>query len=150
MCWSLFLECSAPSSSLKCSNVVCKVSVQTSLLVKVSMNLSSRTLVTVWTIAHQAPLSMGFSRQEYWSELPFPFPGDLPDPGIEPRSPALQADSLPTELQGKILTILVTYCFITNHPQTLQFKTTIIIYFLKNTQFPDGSVEKAHVFSTWP
>ena len=46
----------------------------------------------------QAPLSVGFSRQEYWSGLPFPSPGDLPDPGIEPRSPALQADSLPTEL----------------------------------------------------
>ena len=57
---------------------------------------SCSTLVTVWTIARQAPLSMGFSRQEYWSELPFPFPGDLPDPGIEPRSPALQADSLPS------------------------------------------------------
>ena len=46
-----------------------------------------------WTIAHLAPLSMGFSRQEYWSELPFPSPGDLPDPGIEPRSPASQMDS---------------------------------------------------------
>ena len=46
---------------------------------------------TLWTVAHQAPLSMGFSRQEYWSGLPFPFPGDLPNPGIEPRSPALQA-----------------------------------------------------------
>ena len=45
-----------------------------------------------------APLSMVFSRQEYWSGLPFPIPGDLPNPGIEPRSPALQADSLPTEL----------------------------------------------------
>ena len=56
------------------------------------------TLATPWTVAHQAPLSMGFSRQEYWSELPFPSPGDLPDPGIKPRSPALQADSLPTEL----------------------------------------------------
>ena len=44
---------------------------------------------------------MGFSRQEYWSQLPFPSPGDLPNPGIEPRSPALQANSLPTELQGK-------------------------------------------------
>ena len=44
---------------------------------------------------------MGFFRQEYWSWLPFPFPGDLPDPGIEPRSPALQADSLPTEPLGK-------------------------------------------------
>ena len=58
---------------------------------------SCLTLVTPWTVAHQAPLSMGFSRQEYWSGLPFPSPGDLPDPGIEPRSPALQADSLPTE-----------------------------------------------------
>ena len=46
-------------------------------------------------IAHQAPLSMGFSTQEYWSGLPFPSPEDLPDPGIEPRSPALQVDSLP-------------------------------------------------------
>jgi len=45
---------------------------------------------------------MGFSRQEYWSGLPFPSPGDLPDPGIEPRSPALQAVSLPTELPGKL------------------------------------------------
>ena len=62
---------------------------------------SCPTLATPWTVAHQAPLSIGFSRQGYWSGLPFPFPGDLPDPGIEPRSPALQADSLPTELQGK-------------------------------------------------
>ena len=56
------------------------------------------TLATPWTVARQAPLSMGFSRQEYWSGLPFPSPGDLPDPGIEPWSPALQADSLLTEL----------------------------------------------------
>ena len=53
--------------------------------------------MTPWTVARQAPSSMGFSRQEYWSELPFPSSGDLPDPGIEPGSPALQADSLPTE-----------------------------------------------------
>ena len=59
------------------------------------------TLVAPWTVAHQAPLSMGFSRQEYWSGLPFPSPGDLPNPGIEPESPAVQADSLPTELWGK-------------------------------------------------
>ena len=52
-------------------------------------------------MAHQAPLSMGFSRQEYWSGLPFPSPGDLPDPGMELGSPALQADSLPIELSGK-------------------------------------------------
>ena len=49
----------------------------------------------------QAPLSMGFSRQEYWSGLPRPSPGDLPDPGVEPRSPALQVNSLPSEPQGK-------------------------------------------------
>ena len=51
----------------------------------------------------QAPLSKGFSRQEYWSGLPFPPPGDLPNPGIEPRSPALQADSLLSEPPGKSL-----------------------------------------------
>ena len=57
--------------------------------------------VTPWTAAHQVPLSMEFSRQEYWSGLPFPSPGDLPNPGIEPRSPTLQADSLPSEPPGK-------------------------------------------------
>ena len=56
------------------------------------------TLVTPWTATCQAPLSMGFSGQEYWSGLPFPSPGDLPDLGIEPGSSALQADFLPTEL----------------------------------------------------
>ena len=56
---------------------------------------------TLWTVAHQAPLSMEFSRQEHWSGLPFPSPNDLPDPEIESRSPALQADSLPSEMLGK-------------------------------------------------
>ena len=60
-----------------------------------------RLFATPWTLAHQAPLSMGFSRQEYWSELPFASPGDLPNPGIEPRSPALQADALTSEPPGK-------------------------------------------------
>ena len=59
--------------------------------------------MTPWTVAHQAPLSVGFSRQEYWSGLPFPSLGDLPDPGIEPGSPALQADYLPSEPPGKPL-----------------------------------------------
>ena len=54
-----------------------------------------------WTVARQALLSMGFPRQEYWSGLPFPSPGDLPNPGIKPRSPALQADSFPFEPPGK-------------------------------------------------
>ena len=60
-----------------------------------------RLFATPWTVACQAPLSMGFSRQEYWSGLPFPSPGDLRDPGIEPRSPALQADTLTSEPPGK-------------------------------------------------
>ena len=58
------------------------------------------TLATPWTVAHQAPLSMGFSRQEYWSGLPFSSPGDLSNPGIEPGSPTLQADALLSEPPG--------------------------------------------------
>ena len=67
--------------------------------------------VTLWTVAHQVPLFMGFSRQEYWSGLPFSPPGDLLDPGIEPASPvslALQGDSLPTEPPGKPSSLRVT------------------------------------------
>ena len=62
---------------------------------------SCLTLVTPWTAAHQAPLSMGFSRQEYWSGLPFPPPGNLPNPGIKPTSPALAGGCFTTELPGK-------------------------------------------------
>ena len=60
-----------------------------------------RLFVTPWTVAYQAPPSMGFSRQEYWNGLPFPSPEDLPNPGIEPGSPALQTDALPSESPGK-------------------------------------------------
>ena len=56
---------------------------------------------TLWTVARQVPLSMGFSRQEYWSRLPFPSPGDIPNPGTKPTSPTLQADSLPSVPPGK-------------------------------------------------
>ena len=59
-----------------------------------SHSVVSDFFVTLWTVAYQAPLSMKFSRQAYWSGLPFPFPGDLPGPGIEPISPTLQVDSL--------------------------------------------------------
>ena len=62
---------------------------------------SCLTFVTPWTVACQAPLSLEFSRQEYWSRLPFPFPGDLPDPGIEPVS-CIVGRFLPTELPGKM------------------------------------------------
>ena len=66
-----------------------------------SHSVVSDPFVTPWTAAHQVPLSMGFSRQESWSGLPFPSLGDLPNPGIDPVSPALQADSLPLEPLGK-------------------------------------------------
>ena len=69
--------------------------------VKVKSLSRVRLVATPWTVAYQASQSMGFSRQEYWSGLPFPSPGDLPDPGIEPGSPALEADALPTEPPGK-------------------------------------------------
>ena len=67
-----------------------------------------RLLVAAWTIAHQAPLSMGSSRQEHCSGLPFPSPGDLPDPGIKLRSRALQADSLPCASPGKPICLKVS------------------------------------------
>ena len=69
------------------------------------MNVKSlsrvRLFATPWTVAYEAPQSMGFSRQEYWSGLPFPSPGDLPNPGIEPGSPSLEADALTSEPPGK-------------------------------------------------
>ena len=69
--------------------------------VKVKSLSSVRLFAAPWTIAYQAPPSMGFSRQEYWSGLPFPSPGDLPDPGIELGSLAFQADALSAEPPGK-------------------------------------------------
>ena len=68
---------------------------------KVKLLSCVQLFATPWTVAHQAPPSMGFSRQEYWSGLPFTSPGDLPDPTIKPRSPALQAYALPSEPPGK-------------------------------------------------
>ena len=71
-----------------------------SMKVKVKSLNRVRLFATLWTVAHQAPPSVEFSRQEYCSGLPFPSPGDLPDLGIKPVSPALQADALPSELPG--------------------------------------------------
>ena len=68
----------------------------------------------LWTVASQAPLSMGFPRKEYWSGLPFPSPGDLPNPRIKPQSPALQADSLPLSHQGSPMNIIL----VTNYIQS--------------------------------
>ena len=74
--------------------------------VKVKVKVKSlsrvRLFATPWTVAYQGPQSMEFSRQEYWSGLPFPSPGDLPDPEIKPGSPTLQADALPSEPPGKL------------------------------------------------
>ena len=67
---------------------------------KVKLLSRVRLFATLWTVAPQAPLSMKFSRQEYWSGSPFPSPGDRPNSGIEPRSPTLLADSLPSEPSG--------------------------------------------------
>ena len=67
----------------------------TKVKVKVKSLSHVQLFATPWTVAYQAPPSMEFSRQEYWSGLPFPSPGDLPNPGIKPGSPALQADALP-------------------------------------------------------
>ena len=69
--------------------------------VKVKSLTRVRLFATPWTVAYQAPLSMRFSRQEYWSGLPFPSPGGLPDPGIKPGSPALESDALTSEPPGK-------------------------------------------------
>ena len=77
-----------------------------------SIAQSCLTLHDPWTVARQGRLSLGFSRQEYWSGLPFPPPGDLPDPGIEPRYPPLQADALTSEPPGKLFFSYLHGCVI--------------------------------------
>ena len=85
-----------------------------------------RLLVAQWIVAHQAPLSMGFPRHEYWSGLPFPFPGDLPKRVIKPRSPAWEMDSLPLNHQGRpihsstVLNILYSNLLITIREKNLE------------------------------
>ena len=81
--------------------ISCMCSVNSWKKVKVKSLSRVWLFATPWTVAHQAPQSLGFSRHEYGSGLPFPSPGNLPDPGIEPRSPALQADALTSEPPGK-------------------------------------------------
>ena len=76
---------------------------------KVLVAKSCLTLTTPWAVACQAPLSMEISRQEYWNGLPFPTPGNRPNPEVKPRSPALQADSLPSEPPGKPLIPYILY-----------------------------------------
>ena len=79
--------------------------------VKVKSLSRVQLFATPWTITYEASPSMGFSRQEYWSGLPFPSPGDLPNPGIELRSPALEADTLTSEPPGKMLFgVIMSHC----------------------------------------
>ena len=87
--------------------LICLLAYSLMLCGHVSCSVMSNS-VTPWTVVHQAPLSMEFSREEYWSGLPFLSPGDLSKPGIEPRSHALQADSLPSEPLGKLIVDLRT------------------------------------------
>ena len=79
--------------------------------------------MTPWTAAHQAPQSMEFSRQEYWSGLPFPSPGDLPNPGIEPGSPTMEADALTSEPAGKPYSFYTT----SSKPQTQKKHNTLFM-----------------------
>ena len=103
---------------------------------------------TPWAVALQAPLSMGFSRQEYWSGLPSPSPGDLPDPGIKPRSPTLWADSLPSEPPGK--PNHKPWCFIIK-AQSLWLVKTFSTIFLKCLFFGLRNPTLSHVsLSLWP
>ena len=87
--------------------------------------------MTPWTVACETPLSMGFCRQEYWSGLPFPSPGDPPNPGTEPGSPALQADSLPTELWGRLndLSLLHRFCLIQSTVDTVCWVLFLFCFF---------------------
>ena len=86
---------------------------------------SCPTLVTPWTAARQAPLFIGFPRQESWSGLPFPSPGDLPNPGIKPGSPALQAGSLPTDPPGEPR-LDVMWLHLKAKPERIKFLLSIL------------------------
>ena len=98
-------------TSIKCLRWLTIKDSQMYINIKVKVLRHVQLFGTPWTVACQAPLSMGFSRQECWSGLPIPSPGDLPNPGIKPGSPALQADSLPSEPLGKpICCVYVCVC----------------------------------------
>ena len=93
---------------------------------KVKLLTHVQLFATLWTVAYQASPSMGFSRQEYRSGLPFPSPGDLPDPWIKPRSPALQADTLPSEPQGKHKIVFKKWPIIFWHFYNKQFLCPVL------------------------
>ena len=91
--------------------------------------------MTPWTVAHQAPLSMEFSKQEYWSGLPIPFPGDFPNQGNELRSPTLQADSLPSDMQAfKFYTERAVNLEVNSFPNFFCLYSIVIIVFVRITK----------------
>ena len=106
------------------------------------------TLMTPWTVTCQAPLSLGFSRQEYWSGLPFPSPGDLLNPGIESRSPALQADSLLTKL---VVLYSLTQTSMHWNRHVMVFLDSRILYHLLNLLIPNKCLVtlKLIIILTW-
>ena len=108
-----------------------------------------RLFATPWTVANQAPPSMGFSMQECWSGLPFPSPGDLPDPGIEPRSPALQADALPWEPSGK--PVYPSNPKLSCFPYLLQFSSYCLFYVILSfcNPFPQSSFPTPGIEIAW-
>ena len=96
--------------------------------VKVKSLSRVRLFATPWTAASQAPPSMGFPRQEYWSWLPFPSPGDLPNSGIEPGSPALQADALPSKPPGKPVQTNKCHLGLASEPKTVNILRHLFFY----------------------
>ena len=103
---SFFVFCLSGATSQEMNPIILHITnIQRRKYESLSMKVKSlshvRLFATPWTVAYQAPLSMGFSRHQYWSGLPFPSPGDLPDPRVESVSPTLQADALLSEPPGK-------------------------------------------------
>ena len=107
---------------------------------KVKLHSCVQLFATPWTITYQTPLTMGFSKQRYWSGLPFPSPWDFPDPGIKPRSPTLQADTLPSEPSGKPKNVQTTVQLIAliSHSSKVMLKIFhAMLQQYMNWEFPD-------------
>ena len=139
-CGYIFMHIYFTHNSLYISTCIHSIPVRTCMHEVKSLS-RVRLFGTLWTVAHQAPPSMGFSRQEYWSGLPFPSPEDLPDPGIKSRSPKLQAGALTSEPPGKpytnMSTCMYTCIFLHTHIHTYIFMYThVCMYIYLSDSFP--------------
>ena len=104
--------------------------------------------VTSWTVAHQVPLSMGFSKQDYWNGLPFPSPGDLPDPGIEPASTPLARVFFTTEPPGKPMYVLRVHCkkqWVLPFNLVSKIENDKVSWIHKSQMFPDSVQVLKHI-----